>query len=71
MHNLGLSRTIAELNAKLKPELTVLDAIRILVRNGTIVTQRRHTSRKPASGGAGGRQPAPPRSSGRKARLRT
>jgi len=34
MHNLGLSRTIAELNAKLKPELTVIDAIRILVRNG-------------------------------------
>ena len=34
MHNLGLSRTIAELNAKLKPDLTVLDAIRILVRNG-------------------------------------
>ena len=34
MHNLGLSRTIAELNARLKPELTVLDAIRILVRNG-------------------------------------
>ena len=34
MHTLGLSRTIAELNAKLKPELTVLDAIRILVRNG-------------------------------------
>ena len=34
MHNLGLSHTIAEMNAKLKPELTVLDAIRILVRNG-------------------------------------
>jgi uncharacterized protein (DUF362 family) len=34
MHNLGLSRTIAELNAFLKPDLTVLDAIRILVRNG-------------------------------------
>jgi uncharacterized protein (DUF362 family) len=34
MHKLGLSRTIAELNAKLKPDLTVLDAIRILVRNG-------------------------------------
>jgi len=34
MHNLGLSRSIAELNAKLKPDLTVLDAVRILVRNG-------------------------------------
>ena len=34
MHNLGLSRTIAELNAFLRPDLTVLDAIRILVRNG-------------------------------------
>jgi len=34
MHNLGLSRSIAELNAKLKPELTVLDAIRILVKHG-------------------------------------
>jgi uncharacterized protein (DUF362 family) len=34
MHNLGLSRTIAELNAKLRPDLTVLDAVRILVRNG-------------------------------------
>ena len=34
MHNLGLRLTIAELNAKLKPDLTVLDAIRILVRNG-------------------------------------
>ncbi len=34
MHNLGLSRAIAELNAKLRPDLTVLDAVRILVRNG-------------------------------------
>jgi uncharacterized protein (DUF362 family) len=34
MHNLGLSRTIAELNAFVRPDLTVLDAIRILVRNG-------------------------------------
>jgi uncharacterized protein (DUF362 family) len=34
MHNLGLSRTIAELNAKLRPDLTVIDAIRILVANG-------------------------------------
>jgi uncharacterized protein (DUF362 family) len=34
MHNLGLSRTIAEMNAFLKPNLTVLDAVRILVRNG-------------------------------------
>ena len=34
MHTLGLSRTIAELNAKLRPDLTVLDAIRILIRHG-------------------------------------
>lgn len=34
MHTKGLSRSIAELNAKLKPELTVIDAIRILVANG-------------------------------------
>jgi uncharacterized protein (DUF362 family) len=34
MHNLGLSRTIAELNAKLRPDLTVIDAVRILVANG-------------------------------------
>ena len=34
MHTLGLSRSIAELNAKLRPELTVLDAIRILVAHG-------------------------------------
>jgi uncharacterized protein (DUF362 family) len=34
MHTLGLSQSIAELNAKLRPELTVVDAMRILVRNG-------------------------------------
>ncbi|HTX69788.1 MAG TPA: DUF362 domain-containing protein [Thermoleophilia bacterium] len=34
MHTLGLSQSIAEINAKLKPELTVIDAMRILVRNG-------------------------------------
>ena len=34
MHNLGLSQSIAEVNAKLRPELTVIDAMRILVRNG-------------------------------------
>jgi uncharacterized protein (DUF362 family) len=34
MHTLGLSQSIAEINAKLKPELTVIDATRILVRNG-------------------------------------
>jgi uncharacterized protein (DUF362 family) len=33
MHT-SLSQSIAELNAKLRPELTVLDATRILVRNG-------------------------------------
>jgi uncharacterized protein (DUF362 family) len=33
-HDLGLSRCIAELNAKLKPDLIVLDAIRIMVTNG-------------------------------------
>lgn len=34
MHTLGLSQSIAEVNAKLRPELTVIDAMRILVRNG-------------------------------------
>jgi uncharacterized protein (DUF362 family) len=34
MHNLGLSQSIAEINAKLRPELTVIDAMRILIRNG-------------------------------------
>ena len=34
MHTLGFSHSIAEINAKLKPELTVIDATRILVRNG-------------------------------------
>ena len=34
LHQLGLSQTIAEINAALRPELTVLDATRILVRNG-------------------------------------
>jgi len=34
MHTLGLSRTIAELNAKLKPDLTLIDAIRIMVAHG-------------------------------------
>ena len=34
MHALGLSQGIAELNAKLRPALTVLDAMHILVRNG-------------------------------------
>jgi uncharacterized protein (DUF362 family) len=34
MHTLGLSQSIAEINAKLRPELTVIDATRILVRNG-------------------------------------
>ncbi len=34
MHTLGLSQSIAEINAKLRPELTVMDAMRILVRNG-------------------------------------
>ena len=34
MHTLGLSQSIAEINAKLRPELTVIDAMRILVRNG-------------------------------------
>ena len=33
MHQ-SLSQSIAELNAKLRPELTVVDAMRILVRNG-------------------------------------
>ena len=34
MHTLGLSKSIAEINGKLRPELTVIDAMRILVRNG-------------------------------------
>jgi uncharacterized protein (DUF362 family) len=34
MHTVGLSQSIAEINAKLRPELTVLDAMHILVRNG-------------------------------------
>jgi uncharacterized protein (DUF362 family) len=34
MHTIGLSQSIAEINAKLRPELTVLDAMHILVRNG-------------------------------------
>ncbi len=34
MHNLGLSRSITAVNAKLRPELTVVDAMRILIRNG-------------------------------------
>jgi uncharacterized protein (DUF362 family) len=34
MHTLGLSQGIAELNAKLRPQLTVIDATRILVANG-------------------------------------
>lgn len=33
MHQ-GLSQSIAEINAKLRPDLTVVDAMRILVRNG-------------------------------------
>jgi len=34
MHTKGLSRSIAEINRKLKPDLTVIDAIRILVAHG-------------------------------------
>ena len=34
LHQLGLSQSIAEINALLQPELTVIDAMRILVRNG-------------------------------------
>jgi uncharacterized protein (DUF362 family) len=34
MHRLGLSQSIAELNAALRPDLSVIDATRILVRNG-------------------------------------
>lgn len=34
LHQLGLSQSIAEINALLRPELTVIDAMRILVRNG-------------------------------------
>ncbi len=34
MHGLGLSRCIAELAAALRPDLAVVDATRILVRNG-------------------------------------
>ena len=34
MHRLGLSESIAELNAALRPDLSVIDATRILVANG-------------------------------------
>jgi uncharacterized protein (DUF362 family) len=34
MHRVGLSQSIAELNAALRPDLSVIDAMRILVRNG-------------------------------------
>jgi uncharacterized protein (DUF362 family) len=34
MHRVGLSQSIAELNAALRPDLSVIDATRILVRNG-------------------------------------
>ena len=34
MHRIGLSQSIAELNAALRPDLSVIDAMRILVRNG-------------------------------------
>lgn len=34
MHTAGLSQSIAEINARLRPDLTVIDATRILVRNG-------------------------------------
>jgi uncharacterized protein (DUF362 family) len=34
MHRLGLSESIAELNAALRPDLTVIDATRILVAHG-------------------------------------
>jgi uncharacterized protein (DUF362 family) len=34
MHRLGLSQSIAELNAALKPDLSVIDGMRILVHNG-------------------------------------
>jgi uncharacterized protein (DUF362 family) len=34
LHQLGLSQSIAEINAFLRPELTVIDAMRILVRHG-------------------------------------
>ena len=34
MHTKGLSKSIAEINSKLRPNLTVIDAIRILVANG-------------------------------------
>ena len=34
MHRLGLSQSIAELNAALRPDLSVIDATRILVHNG-------------------------------------
>lgn len=34
MHTRGLSKSIAEINSKLRPNLTVIDAIRILVANG-------------------------------------
>lgn len=34
MHNIGLSQSIALVNARLRPDLTVVDAMRILLRNG-------------------------------------
>ena len=34
MHRVGLSRSIAELAGALSPDLAVIDATRILVRNG-------------------------------------
>ncbi len=34
MHNVGLSQSIALVNARLRPALTVVDAMRILLRNG-------------------------------------
>ena len=34
MHNVGLSQSIALVNARLRPDLTVVDAMRILLRNG-------------------------------------
>lgn len=34
LHSLGLSEGIAEINALFRPHLTVIDAMRILVRNG-------------------------------------
>ena len=34
MHNVGLSQSIALVNARVRPDLTVVDAMRILLRNG-------------------------------------